>query len=98
MLHFVDEIAASSAGSNVIATSQSLKVAEEATDQSFFSEFWEDLKSNVRIQRDHIEAIFSRTKDLSDRRTPSVGRQYRYFLGRYEFLWISAQKFAHKAN
>ncbi|KAK2418196.1 putative white-brown complex protein [Trifolium repens] len=80
MLHLADQIAApSSSATNVTHTS---KGTEETSDQSFFVELWEDLKSNIRTQIDHIEAIFSRTKDLSDRKTPNVARQYRYFLGR----------------
>ncbi|XP_058749265.1 putative white-brown complex homolog protein 30 [Vicia villosa] len=80
MLHLTDQIAApSSAASDATSTS---KGTEESSDQSFFVEFWEDLKSNIRTQRDQIEAIFSRTKDLSGRETPSVVHQYRYFVGR----------------
>ena len=81
MLHLADQIATtpSSASANETHTS---KATEDSSDQSFFVEFWEDLKSNIRIQRDHIEAIFLRTKDLSERTTPGVLRQYRYFVGR----------------
>ncbi|KAL2323214.1 hypothetical protein Fmac_027593 [Flemingia macrophylla] len=79
MLHFADQIAASSSSSNI---NDALKATEEVVDQSFAGEFWEDMKSNVQIQRDHIEATFLKTKDLSDRRTPGVARQYRYYVGR----------------
>jgi hypothetical protein len=82
MLHLADKIATpSSATTNATLTS---KGTEETSDQSFFTEFWEDLKNNIRIQGDHIEAIFSRTKDLSNRKTPNVAQQYRYFVGRYK--------------
>ncbi|XP_019444322.1 PREDICTED: putative white-brown complex homolog protein 30 [Lupinus angustifolius] len=79
MLHFADQIAASSSGSQV---PEATKANDEPVDQSFAKEFWADMKSNVQIQRDHIEAIFLRTKDLSNRITPGVSRQYRYFVGR----------------
>ncbi|KAK7279333.1 hypothetical protein RJT34_24382 [Clitoria ternatea] len=79
MLHFADQIAASSSSSNI---EDETKSADDVTDQSFAGEFWEDMKSNVQSQRDHIEANFLKTKDLSNRRTPGVARQYRYYLGR----------------
>ncbi|KAL1351943.1 hypothetical protein HN51_015858 [Arachis hypogaea] len=80
MLHFVDQIAAASGGATVVPTSQSIKVTEN--EQSFFSEFWEDLRDNIQSQLDRLEAIFMTSKDLSNRRTPSIARQYRYFIGR----------------
>ncbi|RHN48500.1 putative xenobiotic-transporting ATPase [Medicago truncatula] len=80
MLHLADKIATPSPSTtNATLTS---KGTEETSDQSFFIEFWEDLKNNIRIQGDHVEAIFSRTKDLSNRKTPNVAQQYRYFVGR----------------
>lgn len=78
MLHFADEISASSSTNINHAT----KSTDETTDQSFAGEFWEDMKSNVQLQKDHIEATFLRTKDLSNRRTPGISRQYRYYVGR----------------
>ncbi|XP_027363099.1 putative white-brown complex homolog protein 30 [Abrus precatorius] len=80
MLHFADQIAASSSSSN--ANDATKATEHDAVDQSFAGEFWEDMKSNVQIRRDHIEATFLRTKDLSNRRTPGVARQYRYYVGR----------------
>jgi len=82
MLHFADEIAAAS--TNTTDASATTKGTDEVDDQSFAGEFWEDMKSNVRMRRDHIEATFLKIKDLSNRRTPGVARQYRYYLGRYE--------------
>ncbi|KAI4349131.1 hypothetical protein L6164_009766 [Bauhinia variegata] len=79
MLHYADEIAASS----VASTSTEVKEAtHEADDQSFAGELWQDLKSNVQMHRDRLEATFLRSNDLSNRRTPGVLRQFRYFLGR----------------
>ncbi|KAH1227720.1 putative white-brown complex 30 [Glycine max] len=82
MLHFADQIAASSSSSSTSNVNDAIKGADEAVDQSFANEFWEDMKSNVQMQRDHIEATFLKTKDLSNRRAPGVSRQYRYYLGR----------------
>ncbi|WJX11711.1 ABC transporter G member 28 [Trifolium repens] len=79
MLHYADEISASSSSSNA---NHATKGADEASDQSFAGEFWEDMKSNVQLHKDHIEATFLATKDLSGRRTPGVARQYRYYVGR----------------
>lgn len=52
-------------------------------DHSFTGEIWEDVKSNVEVQRDVILHNFLKTKDLSNRKTPGILVQYRYFLGRY---------------
>lgn len=79
MLHLADQITAPSPATE---GTDATKGAEEASDKFFVAEFWEDMKSNVRIQRDRLEAIFSKTKDLSERVTPGVSRQYIYFLGR----------------
>lgn len=51
-------------------------------EQSFAGELWQDMKSNVQLQRDKIRHNFLKSRDLSNRRTPGVFRQYRYFLGR----------------
>ncbi|CAN6487343.1 unnamed protein product [Victoria cruziana] len=50
--------------------------------QSFAGELWQDVKFSVEIKRDNIQHNFLNAKDLSDRQTPGVARQYRYFLGR----------------
>ncbi|KAI4300297.1 hypothetical protein L6164_033689 [Bauhinia variegata] len=82
MLHFADEIAASSSAAPAPTLSDAEKGTNEVVEQSFAVELWEDMKSNVQMHRDHLEATFLRSKDLSNRRTPGVLRQYRYFLGR----------------
>lgn len=51
-------------------------------EQSFAGELWQDMKSNVELHRDKIRHNFLNSSDLSNRRTPGVFRQYRYFLGR----------------
>ncbi|KAJ0089186.1 hypothetical protein Patl1_32135 [Pistacia atlantica] len=53
-----------------------------ATEQSFAGDLWQDLKSNVELKHDHIRHNFLNSKDLSNRRTPGIARQYKYFLGR----------------
>ncbi|XP_021864414.1 ABC transporter G family member 24 isoform X2 [Spinacia oleracea] len=50
--------------------------------QSFTSEIWQDVRCNVEQRRDHIHHYFFKQKDLANRRTPGVIRQYKYFLGR----------------
>jgi len=49
---------------------------------SIAGELWGDVKCIVEQKKDHIEHNFSRTLDLSNRKTPGVFRQYKYFLGR----------------
>nr|XP_017239355.1 PREDICTED: putative white-brown complex homolog protein 30 [Daucus carota subsp. sativus] len=62
MMHYCDEIAASSAGSDSAA-----------------GEMWKDTKHNMQINQSPEN---SRSSDMSNRVTPGVVRQYRYFLGR----------------
>ncbi|XP_059462902.1 putative white-brown complex homolog protein 30 isoform X2 [Corylus avellana] len=73
MLQYVEGIAASSTGSNP---------SDGAIEQSFAGDLWQDVMSTVELKRDHIQHNFLKSKDLSNRRTPGVARQYRYFLGR----------------
>ncbi|CAN1238105.1 Putative white-brown complex homolog protein 30 [Linum grandiflorum] len=51
-------------------------------DQSFAGELWEDVKSNVELRRDRILRTLLKPRDLSNRRTPGVWTQFRYYLGR----------------
>ncbi|KAJ6699167.1 WHITE-BROWN COMPLEX-like protein 30-RELATED [Salix purpurea] len=74
MLHYADSIGATSSGLN--------SSAAESTEQSFAGDLWADVVSTVEIHRDHIEHNYLKSKDLSNRRTPGVSRQYRYFVGR----------------
>ncbi|XP_076895798.1 ABC transporter G family member 24-like [Bidens hawaiensis] len=58
-------------------------VGEGATEEySFAGEIWQDVRSNVEVRRDMIRHNFLKTKDLSNRTTPGILLQYRYFLGR----------------
>ncbi|XP_027173621.1 ABC transporter G family member 28-like [Coffea eugenioides] len=56
--------------------------AAGADGQSFAGDLWEDVKFNVELKKDHLQHNFLKSKDLSDRRTPGVFTQYKYFLGR----------------
>ncbi|KAG7027257.1 putative white-brown complex-like protein 30, partial [Cucurbita argyrosperma subsp. argyrosperma] len=55
---------------------------DEAGEQSPAGDLLPDTKSNVESQRDHAQQNFLSSKDLSNRRTPGLARQFRYFLGR----------------
>ncbi|KAI3981701.1 hypothetical protein MKX01_020644 [Papaver californicum] len=54
----------------------------ETEETSFAGELWKDVKTNVEIEKDLLQHNFLKSKDLSNRVTPGVLRQYRYFLGR----------------
>ncbi|KAF3441868.1 hypothetical protein FNV43_RR15783 [Rhamnella rubrinervis] len=73
MLQLIDGTGASSTASTSDGTS---------TEQSFAGDLWQDVKYNVEMQRDQVEHNLLNSQDLSNRRTPGVARQYRYFLGR----------------
>ncbi|KAJ4979373.1 hypothetical protein NE237_010153 [Protea cynaroides] len=51
-------------------------------EKSFAGDLWRDVKCNVELKKDHIQHNFLKSKDLSNRVTPGVFQQYRYFLGR----------------
>ena len=71
MLHLADELSTPS-DSNPNTSGVS------AVGQSFTGDLWEDVK------KDQIQHGYSKSNDLSNRRTPGIARQYRYFLGRYK--------------
>ncbi|XP_059300431.1 ABC transporter G family member 28-like [Lycium ferocissimum] len=71
--------AASSAGDNSAHGGSSAAIGP---DQSFAGELWSDVKSNVEQKKDHIQHRLLSSHDLSNRKTPGVLLQYRYFLGR----------------
>ncbi|KAJ6414744.1 hypothetical protein OIU84_003706 [Salix udensis] len=45
-------------------------------------DFWQDLNSNVKSGKDKLQHNVLKSGDLSERRSPGVYQQYRYFLGR----------------
>ncbi|KAL1216107.1 ABC transporter G family member 24 [Cardamine amara subsp. amara] len=51
-------------------------------EQTFVRELWGDVKSNFKLRRDKIRHNFLKSRDLSQRRTPTMWLQYKYFLGR----------------
>ena len=51
---------------------------DDAGEPSIGGNVRQDVKSNVEMQHDH----FLSHKDLSNRRTPGLARQFRYFIGR----------------
>ncbi|GFZ12813.1 ABC transporter family protein [Actinidia rufa] len=54
----------------------------EADGQSFAGDLWQDMKFNAGMKKHYIQHNFLKAKDLSDRKTPGVLQQYKYFLGR----------------
>ncbi|PIN07861.1 Transporter, ABC superfamily (Breast cancer resistance protein) [Handroanthus impetiginosus] len=68
MLHYCDEIAAASKGGSTSSTAP-------APEPSF-------VDSEVKHAQEHLQLNFFKPYDLSNRRTPGLIRQYRYFLGR----------------
>lgn len=50
--------------------------------QSIAGEVWDNVRDIVGQKKDEYEYNFSNSKDLSNRHTPGVLRQYKYFLGR----------------
>lgn len=81
MLQLADGIASPAVGSNPSDATDSS--AHGGSEQSFAGDLWQDVKFNVRLKHDNIQHNFLRSKDLSNRVTAGVLRQYRYFLGRY---------------
>ncbi|WZZ49095.1 hypothetical protein YC2023_049202 [Brassica napus] len=62
--------------------SSSGSAQNDSTDNSFSNDLWQDVKTNVEIQKDQLQDNYSNSQDNSNRVTPTVGRQYRYFMGR----------------
>lgn len=58
------------------------KENNNSAEPTFVRELLGDVTSNFRLRGDKIRHNFSKTKDLSYRRTPSMWLQYKYFLGR----------------
>ncbi|PKU77627.1 Putative white-brown complex like protein 30 [Dendrobium catenatum] len=51
-------------------------------DQSAPGEVWDNMADEFQHRGEHLEHKLSKVKDLSNRRTPGILQQYRYFLGR----------------
>ncbi|KAJ4971684.1 hypothetical protein NE237_004783 [Protea cynaroides] len=57
-------------------------VSAGAEEHTFAGDLWQDVKRNVELKKDIFQHNFLNSKDLSNRITPGVFQQYRYFLGR----------------
>lgn len=55
---------------------------EEPEDQSLIAELWQDVKVFFDKKMDFLGGLLFSSHDLSNRKTPGVFQQYRYFLGR----------------
>lgn len=51
-------------------------------DQSFLRDLFQDIKFTIGQKTDKILHNFTKSEDLSERQTPSVLMQYKYFVGR----------------
>lgn len=49
-------------------------------EKTFAGELWQDMRNNVELRGEKIRHNFFKSKDLSDRKTPGVLKQYKYFL------------------
>lgn len=57
---------------------QSVNTANETT---FAGELWQDVKLSVELQSEKIRLnYYSKSKELSNRKTPGLFKQYKYFL------------------
>ncbi|XP_047180627.1 ABC transporter G family member 24-like [Vigna umbellata] len=64
-------------------------------DKTFAGELWQDMRNNVELRGEKIRHNFFKSKDLSDRKTPGVFKQYKYFLIR---LSVSVLKVCHELD
>ncbi|KAI3906330.1 hypothetical protein MKW92_015127 [Papaver armeniacum] len=76
------DVAISSRGPDLSNETDCESDVDEVEESSFAGDLWEDVKCNVEIQRDNIHHNFLMLKDLSNRHTPGVFKQYKYYLGR----------------
>nr|KYP53068.1 ABC transporter G family member 28 [Cajanus cajan] len=49
-------------------------------EKTFAGELWQDMRNNVKLRGEKIRLNFFKSKDLSNRKTPGVFKQYKYFL------------------
>ncbi|KAL4011145.1 hypothetical protein IC575_028194 [Cucumis melo] len=81
MLQSIEGMEASTSGEN--SSHGGTSAPDSGDSVSFAGEFWQDVKHTVVMKRDHIQLNFLKSSDLSNRKTPGVAQQYKYFLGRY---------------
>ncbi|KAK9117898.1 hypothetical protein Scep_015991 [Stephania cephalantha] len=65
-----------------VKATEQINPAAGGTEESLAGELWKDVKYNVEVKRDNIQHNFLKSMDLSNRKTPGVSQQYKYFLGR----------------
>ena len=59
----------------------SLQSVYTANEQTIAGELWQDVKHSVELQSEKIRLnYYSKSKELSNRKTPGVFKQYKYFL------------------
>ncbi|KAG5051992.1 hypothetical protein JHK87_004190 [Glycine soja] len=49
-------------------------------ERSFVGELWDDVRNGMELKREKIRLNFLKSKDFSDRKTPGIFKQYKYFL------------------
>ncbi|TKY53441.1 ABC transporter G family member 24 [Spatholobus suberectus] len=49
-------------------------------ERSFAGELWQDVRNVMELKGEKIRLSFLKSKDLSDRKTPGIFKQYKYFL------------------
>ncbi|RDX96896.1 ABC transporter G family member 24, partial [Mucuna pruriens] len=49
-------------------------------EKSFVGELWQDARNVMELKGEKIRLNFLKSKDLSDRKTPGIFKQYKYFL------------------
>ncbi|XP_022998839.1 ABC transporter G family member 28 [Cucurbita maxima] len=80
MLQSIEGMSTSAAGEN--SSRGGTDSPDSGNSVSFVGEFLQDVKHIVERKKDHIQLNFLKSSDLSNRKTPSVSQQYKYFLGR----------------
>ncbi|KAI4365606.1 hypothetical protein MLD38_021574 [Melastoma candidum] len=80
MLKYADGLSKNASDGDPNNTDSSVRT--ESGDPSFAGELWHDMVSSAEIKRDFIQHNFLKSHDLSNRTTPGMLRQYRYYLGR----------------
>lgn len=77
-------VQSSSTGDSTHGSHQSTDAGTGDAD-SFAGDLWQDVKFNVQQKKDHIKLNYHKLQDLSNRQTPNLMQQYKYFVGRYYF-------------
>ncbi|RZC76970.1 hypothetical protein C5167_001134 [Papaver somniferum] len=76
------EVASSSRGQDTSTETECNADVDGIEVRSFAGDLWEDVKLNAEMQQDNFLHNILMLKDLSNRRTPGVLKQYKYYIGR----------------